>query len=296
MGIRSAGDLILDVRPPSYEFLALGNSLLTDFSWIDSTINVAAILLGALIVKWQVRQNAREQLRLQIYHEISRISHELMLAETKATSFVNDVSMKLRLLQDPALQALLPSYQELRASKFTDLDYAVSSAAINVITVLEKYEIACPELKIFRTAINVVGSDVQKSHRKIFGEYLKAFSVEVQTSGPTSIETTVIHKPIPTGENLERIQAVASEYVDAISRYGEISFDLDVESQNLLLGGLFDYRVPRRTPGDPNKIVITLDRTKAENLMRYFENETDWGKEKKEIEKRVKEMHPRSDD
>ena len=65
---------------------------------------------------------------------------------------------------------------------------------------------------------------------------------------------------------------------------GSYVHDLTIESQNNLLSGLFERRVPQRQPLDPSFKVISTDPAKVKELLRYFENETSWGKAKREAE------------
>ena len=53
-------------------------------------------------------------------------------------------------------------------------------------------------------------------------------------------------------------------------------YDLRREAQNELLGHLFPHRLAPRQPTDADLKVLTLG--DSEELIRYFENETEWAR------------------
>jgi hypothetical protein len=68
---------------------------------------------------------------------------------------------------------------------------------------------------------------------------------------------------------------------------GSYLYDLNVEIQNTLLINLFPNKAPRRVPLDPKFKVISTEPNEIDSLRKYFEEETDWGKKKKQAEQDV---------
>ena len=65
-----------------------------------------------------------------------------------------------------------------------------------------------------------------------------------------------------------------------------VIFDFQVEMQNLSLGGLFEGKAKRREPIDPKYVVVRIDR--HDELLRHFETQTAWGRDKAETEASVR--------
>jgi len=89
-------------------------------------------------------------------------------------------------------------------------------------------------------------------------------------------------------DEYEQLKKLVERYKEAMDDIGSYVHDLTIESQNNLLSGLFDRCVPLRQPLDPKLKVITTHPQKAEQLRRYFENETVWGQSKRDTETSVK--------
>ena len=83
------------------------------------------------------------------------------------------------------------------------------------------------------------------------------------------------------------IKKFINAYVAASDDLGSYLYDLNVELQNTLLIGLFPNKAPRRVPLDPKFKVISTEPNEMENLRKYFEEETDWGKNKRQTEQDI---------
>ena len=237
LGVRTVSSS--SVRPPGVELQTVSDAVMNSWSWIDTLVSVGAILAGAWIVKWQVRQNAREGLRLEIYHDIHKASRELMLAEIDATSFARGTLSTLQLLQNPDMSIMLSSFQTRRAINFADLSSQLGDKMTSLMSELEKYEIASPELKIFRTALSVASTDMWDTQQPLFQAYLVCMSGDVSEAAQVPGQPSVIHQMLPDVEGMARIEALTDGYIAATDKIGNLYFDLGVETQNLLLGSLF---------------------------------------------------------
>ena len=67
--------------------------------------------------------------------------------------------------------------------------------------------------------------------------------------------------------------------------------DFQVCMQNFAYGEIFNSTVPHRDPPDKRHKVITNDPTKLDDLLKYFMEETEWGKTMEKYEKEAKEKY-----
>lgn len=224
---------------------------------------------------WQVRVNAQQSIWQQIHREIADANRKLMHSEVDVSSYVRKTALNYSFLQ----QGLLQSFQDARPTELLDLISALNAARSDLIHLLETYEISSPELKIFRTAFNVAFHDMEIIQQKIFGLYLKTMSID----GPEP--SIVFNKPTPNLSEVEVFKSMSDDFINSLMVISNFTWDLNVETQNLLLGGMFKHRVPKRKPLDPSVVVVSLE--EAKKLDAYFENETAWGLHKKKVEEDV---------
>lgn len=100
---------------------------------------------------------------------------------------------------------------------------------------------------------------------------------------------TVLYKPLPTPQMMDRIKPLAMAYEDAGMGIGSVVHDFRIEIQNVLLGDLFGRKIPKRQPLDPREIVVSTEPEEIARLEKYFDEKTAWGRMKRETEERVRQ-------
>lgn len=96
---------------------------------------------------------------------------------------------------------------------------------------------------------------------------------------------------MPSVENEQQIINLIDSCNDAIARFGDYTYDLRIEIQNLLLAGIFNRKLERRKPLDPTLKVVSTEAKEYAALTEYFEHETAWGREMQETMTRVRSQH-----
>jgi hypothetical protein len=95
----------------------------------------------------------------------------------------------------------------------------------------------------------------------------------------------------PDDRTARQLHELGQTLLDALTTFSCYIHDFRVEMQNLLLGELFEQKLPPRQPVDPKMVVIEFERHKE--LARYFETETAWGREKSRAEADVRAAQAR---
>ncbi|MEQ8424437.1 MAG: hypothetical protein RIA63_06985, partial [Cyclobacteriaceae bacterium] len=253
-----------------YVSTALASS---DWTWVDSVISLAAILCAGVFVKWQVDENARKNLWQQIYKEIVEANRKLIEAELQFSSYVYSTASNYSFL----LKGVLNKFQDARVEEIRDHYTNLNAARSDLINVLEAYEITSPKLNIFRTAFSAAFADVDVEFSRLFDRYLKTMSMDLSQG--------IVHQPTPSDAEVREFDALSHKLIEKLLVIKSYSHDLNVEAQNLLLGGVFKHRVPRREPLVVDAKVIALDN--AEQLKFYFENETEWARRNARFKERL---------
>jgi hypothetical protein len=149
---------------------------------------------------------------------------------------------------------------------------------------IERYQIVDPRINIFRTAIAVAHHDMMETFRPLFSFLLRILPDDIPRPDGSYVLVNVIS---PSDEQVNELKILVDAYKAASDDMGCYLCDLNVELQNTLLSNLFPQKVPRRKPLDPRFKVISTEPDEIEKLQKYFDEETDWGKKKKQTEQSV---------
>lgn len=256
--------------------------------WIGQIITIVGIIIGALIVIWKLRENFREQLRLNIFNEINSKIEAANTAYIKANTFASFVPIKLSLYKNQIEMGFNPVPIKDRVLNFHELHFNAKDTFSALLGIFEKYEIVNPNLVIFKTAFSAANYDVDKAFEALSSEFAKYLPMDVAESEIQRIGTNIIVPTLPNDDQLSQLKALERAYSDKMTDILSYLYDLKIEAQNLFLGKLFKNRVPSRQPLDPECIVITTDQNKIKELERYFKEDTPWGKNIKQVNSDVK--------
>lgn len=256
--------------------------------WLGPLVQLFAILSGAYLIKYQVRENAREKLKLQVYEAIKTHIESVSEALIHAGMYALNIPGLFKDHQARLELGINPSPIKGRASVLVEYDAKVQHAVTNLFKTLESYDIITPNLGIFRIAFSSTLHDLSEAFLLLFPQLLRFLPVDVPENTVEKLGTKIIERPMPTQEQLETIEHLADQYYKATLDIGSYLGDLRVESQNILLGKLFGHRLPPRQPLDPKLKVITTDADRVKQLEKYFHEETEWGRKESEIKQRLK--------
>ena len=266
----------------------------------SSLITLLGILVSASLIIWQLgrqhknnielqRENNREKLKLEIYTEyrktISKASDKVGSAGTNARLIVTHFNIYV----DQISKGITPMPISDREPAFRDSHFDAINSIVDLIFVLEEYEIINPNLEIFRTAFSYANHCMTKAFHPFQQVLLEFLPYDVPAQDQERLGTNIIIPKIPSKDDLSRISEVAHLYIDAAMEAGCFVSDLAKEAQNIFLGDLFSNRIPPRKPIDPKYIVISTAPEQVAGLKKYFLEETEWGKDQKRVEDKIRE-------
>lgn len=268
---------------------------------IGHGLTLIGIIVGILIVIWQLgrqhksslllqRENAREELKLRLHEILVQKVRKLSHANTAAAMYAFSIPFNLKIYQDQLSQGLRPSPVKERTPELSRLHWEAHAAYIELLQEFEAWSIAFPGLEVFQVALNTAAHDANKAFTPLFTGLLKVLPIDPPEDAPPSVPRPFLRSTI-SEEDLAHINTLLEPYKKAMDDIGCYVHDLTIESQNNLLSELFEGRVPARKPLDSSLKAISADPAKKEELLNYFENETAWGKNKKEIEAAVRAEH-----
>ncbi len=260
--------------------------------WLGDLITIIGIFAGAAMIVFQLgrqhknelkiqKENYREQLRLEIYQEFSKILEEANDKTSDVGMYAFLIHTNFKIYINQANSGLNPAPLRSRAIEFSNKYFEASNSIVKLIRLFEKYEIISPELDIFKLAVNVATHDMREAFQPLSSFLLQILPMDIVGNTGNAQLANVI---IPTQEQVARLDELVSAYKDADNDLGGYLYDLNIELQNIFLRRLFDNKVKRREPIDPKIKVVTTDPEEMRKLKKYFEEETAWGKNAKKVE------------
>lgn len=238
--------------------------------WVTPLIYAAGIVLGLVGLGWQLRrqhqtaidaqrEQIREQLRLEIYHEIAAKNQTCSSALTQfgMDIFLFPLSLKQRMRMYSQFKRD-PGPGVHTAERFSTGQARTSEGVIDVMSVLEKYEIALPGFHIFKEKLSKLSDDLREGYSKFHEKIALIISHEL-------LSEAGIPPWFPNEKGLDELSDMASKLHGIEVGMQGVLWDLRVEAQNNLLSNLFKDRVPPRKPGDTQVEVLRVDVASKEN-------------------------------
>ena len=258
---------------------------------IGHALALLGIIAAALIVVWQLRRqhkssvalqrdNAREALNLRVYESLLQKVRTLSDANIEAAMYAFGIPPAIEAAQRGRTSGYEPSPLKQRVPQFSALHVKAENELAELIVEFEAWAIAFPAHRVFQVALNAAAYDVRQAFPPLFETLLRILSMDPPQG---EVDKPTIYQALPSADDLSVLKRLVANYKAAMDEVGSYIHDLTIEAQNNLLSSLFDRAVPPRKPLDPRLKVISADQENMEELIKYFENETLWGKHQAEI-------------
>ena len=257
---------------------------------LDSIVNIVGIVIGAMLLVWQMgrqhknnlklqKENFRDELKLEIYQKlgekISLASDKRIKISTMARTTAISLDSYFFMLSSGVQPKPVPE----RVQNFHDGYRLLTDSILSLIYMLEDYEIANNSFRIFNMAIQSCNHDLDKSYMALHAALLNLLPIDVAENQQEKVGTDVIIPKGQTKEAILNLKDLSDSFNEKTMDLGCYLYDLQVEAQNTLLGGLFEQRRATRKPTDPRYVVISAkDPLSLDKLEKHFMEETDWGK------------------
>ncbi len=231
--------------------------------------NIIAIFVAAFMVMIQLwrqhesgltlqRESFRKKTNLAIYENISDIVGTA--ASAVSTAGINTLILNTRLDYDQDTK----NYFEIEG--FNIQNSKAGNLVADVMLILEKYEIALPGFKIFRFALNVQSAKQRKAFPEVFQKMVEFMRLDEAYNNKIYLSVSE--------EQKEEFKQLLTRYYDVGATMGSYLSDIQVDAQNLLLSDIFEGKVPRRSPTDPNHLVISCDPNKEGEIIEFLRGES----------------------
>ena len=263
--------------------------------WLGDLLTLFGIFVGAFVVVWQLgrqhkqamelqKENAREQLRLQVYQEFAPVLVDASDKAINAGTYVALMAINMHAYSVQCARGLKPAPLKERAIEFCRRHHDAANEIVKIIRLIEKYQVVTHDLEIFQLALNVASHDLRETFSPLYESMLAILPMDILTPNGTQAMNVIC----PTSQHIQDFETLTSAYVAAKDDFEGYLFDLNVELQNIFLSNLFNNRVLRRKPISPIVKVISTDKEAVDELRKYFEEETPWGLNKSRIEREVR--------
>lgn len=233
----------------------------TDMDDRQAALTALGLILSVLIAYLQVQRNARAALALQETHLQNELKLKLYEKIGVVLSDANDQLSKAGTQYFSVLSSL-----DLRVRKQIPVDVHDTGLALSavvheaqrrlsrVLNLLEEYEIVFLRFGSFRRQL-------VDEHRKLLSTH-QEFWTQLLPYLPFVHNTTKQQLPspiVPTAEQLDVLEQRHRAFQEVCNDVGGYLIDLQIETQNELLGDLLQRQVPPRSPLDPTVAVLRRD-------------------------------------
>lgn len=268
--------------------------------WIAEPLAVIATgVLATSMIFWQVgkqaraaielqREASRQSLKVEIYRDFDEIISLATSSGVTAGSGARSLSSDFHLTLSLSRQGLKPYSVKHPVNLYTDNNSNMIDSMHKLLTLLERYQVVNPRLKIFIVAILSASRDIQNAFMEMHETLLrfvptKEYFADAAAAG--------FDRQIPTATELATLDTVIKQYIVAVDDYLCYIHDLNIALQNEMLGYLFRNRIPAREVLQSRYKVITLDPATYDDLMKYFNDQTAWGRDRQKAEEDVLQGH-----
>lgn len=259
---------------------------------VGAAATTLAALVGFLAVVVQIGRQARlaieqqrrseaAKLKLSLYERIVATCEAVIDAEVEFSSYIRNFVAQLHGAINASRSGQFVSTPNSRVPELIRLQEASHLRAVEIVTTVEQWRIVDPRMVVFQVALNAALHDMRTAYVEFFSRFMSTFPMDGPQPG------TTFPWQVPNDATLSAVEASAEKMYEANGLLGCFVADFRDAMQAALLGDLFPNPITPRKPLDPRYIVVTLDR--HEELIRYFESETSWGRDSQAAEARARE-------
>lgn len=247
---------------------------------IGGISTIIAATAGAAVVMYQIGSQAKSTNKSLLESEVLRLKTEFYADVQKVCAdYVEIASQYTGKIVLAGQQILIAARSKADDKPYNDpkarvaeiqaLHYALNTAVLNVVFLIERRQFIEPRILVFRSALSSAFHDVGT----VFTE--KLFIALMHTLPTDRPAGGVFEYSPPDAVTAEAIWHEILGHIDAVGLITAYVADFVVEMQNLMMEPLFKKRVPHRVPIDPGCKVITV--ANADGLEDHFRTQTTWG-------------------
>ncbi|MCB0310214.1 MAG: hypothetical protein KDD42_03200 [Bdellovibrionales bacterium] len=251
---------------------------------------LVGILLGAWCIFYQIRKDheaaqalQRSQFDYQIRLDLYERMRPLLSAATgdlvKITHAVKYLVSDLKRGWEAKDEFNVNLFRTVGTEISLRQDQAKARESVGQLSgFLQRYRIAVPEFETFSRSISMQSEKSQD----LFDNFLKGARQWLPNPNPNwSPENPYgeVVPPVqkPTDGQLDSVTEAADSFATTNDHLSNWVYDIEIESQNLLLGSVFEGAVDRRSPKDPKYTVLSSD---PETLKFFDQMYAEWEKER----------------
>lgn len=244
-------------------------------TWIPSVLTIG---ITASLAIWQIgrqfqntvesqRKSKLDDLHLKIYDQIADAINGLGNALTAANSLVYSLphSFEHKIWHDDEIKKIgLPSYVNIR-ERSNDLyakKYDVDCNYLNLLSVIDKYELAFSDFGTMRIEINNKFEQLTAAYLEFSSPIYIYLPVDVEKEDQERLGIKIYPAPMLDEKALENMKNSSRIVCELITDLIAYIHDLRIETQNTLISHIFDGKkvLPRNPPDPTLHKVLSVDK------------------------------------
>ena len=191
--------------------------------WWEPVIQLASITIGVVVVVWQIgrqhrnslylqQQNQQDELKLSLYREMSVAISNAQEANLDSSGYVSALRLDLVAYLSMVAYVSSPKPISKRATVLANKHALTHRKVVELIVMLERFDVVSSGLGIFRLAFSSALHDLRSSHIPLHQKLLTFLPMDVPIDRQSENLPPVIWPSIPT---LERYDAEIGPLVAA---------------------------------------------------------------------------------
>lgn len=207
------------------------------------------------------RENHLTQIRREIYKEITdRMEHSSPSGISITLDLLLGLLAKSRQRKEQTGSYLPPP---LRVESITNDYKGVQSRLFGVSGAVEKYEIVGENQPLFRRALVAKIREMSDAFMPILFVLPHVLLSDEGVTDPVNLL-------VMTDDDSRELRTRIEHFKNVAADIDGFLYDIQVETQNILLGGLFERKLEVRRPLDPEVLVLTSQDSRELEKVRLF--------------------------
>jgi hypothetical protein len=257
---------------------------------------IVASGLSAVAVVWAANQQFKQNLKIQeanykkklnaeFYKKISKQLYLIQNSQVDCSSYIRSIIGSFENNFNQITSGYNPNPIKQRYVELSDIHNKCLKNVYEALFLLESYEIISPiKFNLAKTGLNVYQFNFANYFHELIMELINVLPMDIIKDGKEEI----VNIKYLNKNEIENFKNKCEKYLDYSDDLSDCASDLIIAFQNLLLKDLYNENiVSTRKPLDSKYIPLSFEEDKIEYLIKYYNESTNWGKYKKEIETEV---------
>jgi hypothetical protein len=224
--------------------------------WIGLLTTIAGIVVGAIMVIWQLRAGLRAEIKRKTYEELRDAIDEADDAVQETANYIFGMPTHVEMYRQAVKLGRSPIPAFHRFPKMLDLCSKEADKVCLFLRKMKAHFIVSEHFELFHQAITCAQHDLLDAYKALIPAAARVLPMDPPPPNSEGLQTIV---PNSTDAEVEAMRQIAVNHWEALQMVGSFLEDVIVEAQNLLMADSMGRKIPPRRPADHRLWVLRTD-------------------------------------